>query len=95
MKSLAEGVRKLAEADREVRECVVAIAERRSNGLSTAALEEKLRSTRAQGDVYRAVVDRQQTIKSLWALPTPAFKRKAAEVKELEGRITIAQGLQH
>jgi hypothetical protein len=43
VKSLMEGMRKLAETDREIRDCVVQIAERRSGGLSTAALTEKLR----------------------------------------------------
>ena len=38
VKSLADGMRKLAETDREVRECVEQIAERRSGGLSTSAL---------------------------------------------------------
>ena len=44
---------------------------------------------RGQADVFRGLVERQQTIKTLWSLPTPAFRRKAAEVRELEGRVTL------
>jgi hypothetical protein len=62
--------------------------------MSKRVLSLRLRSASAQGDVYRAIVERQQTIKTLWAYPTPGFRRKAAEVKELEGRVTLALDLQ-
>ena len=90
VKSLADGMRKLAETDKEARGLTEEIAERRGHGLSTSGLEDRLRSVSAQGDVYRSVVERQQTIKYLWSVPTPGFRRKAAEVKELEGRLTLA-----
>lgn len=52
---------------------------------------ERVTLPSAQGDIFRAITERQQTIKTLWAVPTPAFRRKAAEVKELEGRVTLSQ----
>lgn len=91
--SLAENMRKLEATEREVRDCITQIAEKRSGGASTTSLEQKLRSSSAQAEVFQAIVGRQQTIKALWALPTPGFKRKAAEVKELEGRVMLELGL--
>lgn len=92
--SLAENMRKLAEAEREVRDCITQITEARSSGATTAPLEQKLRSSSALAEVLQGIVERQQTIKTLWALPTPAFKRKAAEVRELEGRVMLALGVE-
>jgi conjugal transfer/entry exclusion protein len=56
-------------------------------------MEQLLRSSVAQAQILQGLVERQQTIKSLWAPPTPAFVRKTAEVKELEKRAIIACGL--
>lgn len=47
--SLAENMRKLAEADREILDCVVRIAETRAMGASTTSLEEKLRGVSGGG----------------------------------------------
>lgn len=92
VKSLAEGMRKLSETDREIKQLVERIAEVRGGGEGNhaTALECRLKNVVAQRDVYRSVVERQQTIKYLWSVPTPGFRRKAAEVKELEGRLTLA-----
>lgn len=91
--SLTDNMRKLEVANKDVRHLVSQIAEARGRGISVAeivALEQKLQACRSQADVFQAIVERQQTIKTLWAVPTPAFKRKEGEVKELEGRMLVA-----
>lgn len=94
VESLKSNMRKLADAEREVQQLVVDITEAKScaprgDAQDTALLEQKLRRLSEQAEVFRGIVERQQTIKTLWALPTPAFRRKVAEVKELEGHLTL------
>ncbi|KAK3282307.1 hypothetical protein CYMTET_9950 [Cymbomonas tetramitiformis] len=90
---LAENMKKLAEAEREVRACITEITETRASGTSTEALEQHLRKISAQAEIFQGIVEREQTIKTLWSLPTPGFKRRAAEVKELESQMTLALNL--
>ena len=92
-KSLAENMRKLSDCEEEVRACLTEAAELRSRGRSTSTVEQKLQGSAAQCAVIQSIVERQQTIKELWALPTPAYKRKHAEMKDLEARVTLALGL--
>jgi len=96
VQSLKGNMQKLADAEREIQELVVEITEAKSRpppgadaASNTASQEQKLRRLSEQADVFRGIVERQQTIKTLWALPTPAFRRKAAEVKELQGHLTL------
>ena len=58
--------------------------------LRDSSLAQRLAAATAQADVFRAIVERQQTTKSLWAPPTPAFRRKDAEARDLESRLTVA-----
>lgn len=96
VQSLKGNMRKLADTERDIQELVVEITEAKSRPLpsadgvcATASQEQKLRRVSEQAEVFRGIVERQQTIKTLWAMPTPAFRRKAAEVKELEGHLTL------
>ena len=91
--TLRENMHKLEQAQGEVRDCITQIAETRSRGGSATSLEQKLRTCRPQAENLLAIVGRQQTIKTLWAQPTPAYRRKSAEVKGLEGRMLVALAL--
>jgi len=93
VKSLQENMRKLNEAEREVRRCIAEIAEARSSGAGTSALERQLRTQSERAEIIGGVVGRQQTIEYLWTLPKPAFSRKRNEVKQLESQLTLLLGL--
>lgn len=88
--SLTENLRKLEQMQNDVRSCLNQIVEARSVGASVAHLQQKLRICKPQAENLQAIVERQQTIKTLWAAPTPAYRRKAGEVKDLEGRMLVA-----
>eukprot|EP00605_Chrysophyceae_sp_TOSAG23-4_P001683 GSChrysophyteH1.ASY1.ANO1.1849.1 assembled CDS len=77
----------------EVRKCITEITEARARRENTSQLEQKLRRWRSQAENLRAIVGRQQTIKSLWTPPAPIFKRKEAEVKELERQMLLSLAL--
>jgi hypothetical protein len=64
-------------------------AEARAAGASTSGIEARIRSVNAVVENLAPVVGRQQTIKSLWAEATPAWKKKASEVKELQRQLTL------
>ena len=89
VKLLRENMRKLEEAERNVRQCVIEIAEARGSGLNISSLKLQLRAYQAQKDSVEPVVERQKTIKRLWAEPKPWFQRKMAEVKRLEGLLML------
>jgi hypothetical protein len=91
--SLMENMRKLEQADVEVRKCITEITEARARRENTSQLEQKLRRWRSQAENLRAIVGRQQTIKSLWTPPAPIFKRREAEVKELERQMLLSLAL--
>ena len=59
---------------------------------SVGPLAARLRSASASAEVLRGIVERQQTIKTLWSLPTPGFQRKAAEVRALEQELMLLVG---
>ena len=75
-----------------MKSCIAAIAEAKATGANTAELAAKLKIAAAQAEVQGAIVGRQQTIASLWTLPTPAYVRKQGEVKELEAQLTLLLG---
>lgn len=87
--SLMENMRKLEQFQNEVRACLNEIAEARCREESIAPIQQKLRICRPQAANLQAIVERQQTIKTLWAAPAAAYKRKVAEVKDLEGRMLV------
>ena len=87
---LKENMAKLEEEERQLQDCIAQIAEARSSGASTASLQQRLRKLSSQAEIYRGVVEREQTIKKLWALPTPAYRRKDGELKQLEAQLMIA-----
>lgn len=89
-RTLAENMRKLSAEEQQVHECITAIAEARTSGASTAPLEQKLKKCSAQAEIFRGIVEREQTIKTLWAYPTPAYRRKEGEVKQMEAQLMIA-----
>jgi len=88
-KSLLDGMRRLRQAESEVRSLVAARAEAKARGASTSGIDTKIRNANAVVENIAPVVGRQQTIKSLWAEATPAWKKKNAEVKELERQLKL------
>ena len=89
--SLTENMEKLEKAEAEIRDCMTQIAERKSQGQGeVSSLQQTLKFLRERAEILGGVVERQQTIKTLWAYPTPGYARKLAEVKELEGRVMLA-----
>ena len=90
-RSLLEGMRRLEEAESEVRALVTERTEAKAAGASTRRIEAKIRSVTAVAENLAPVVGRQQTIKSLWAEATPAWKNKASEIRELERQLKLAQ----
>lgn len=93
VRSLQDNMRRLSEAEQEVRHCIAQITEARASGASTVALETRLRSQKEKAEILGGIVGRQQTIEHLWALPKPAFKRKENEVKQLESQLTLMLGI--
>ena len=89
---MIENLRKLEILNNDKSACISNIAEARSSGKSgsLATLISRLRLLSNQYDNLYAVVERQKSIKSLWSLPTPAYKRKVSEVKDLEGKLLVA-----
>ena len=91
-RSLLEGMRRLAEAEERLRALETERAEARAAGRAdTAGIEARIRGVRAVVENLAPVVGRQQTIKSLWAEATPAWKKTVAEIKELERRLKLMQ----
>ena len=91
-RSLREGMRRLAEAEERLRALETERAEARAAGRAdTAGIEARMRGVRAVVENLAPVVGRQQTIKSLWAEATPAWKKTVAEIKELERRLKLMQ----
>ena len=64
-------------------------AEATAAGESTRGVEAKIRAVSAVVENLAPVVGRQQTIKSLWAEATPAWKKKVSEIKELEQQLKL------
>ena len=60
----------------QVRALVTERAEARAAGASTSRIESEIRCVNAVLENLAPVVERQQTIKKLWAEPTPAWNRK-------------------
>jgi hypothetical protein len=98
MVSMTENLVKLEAYQSEKKQLVVRVAE--VNGTATATgtagsssraedLMKRLKSIEAKAAVIASVVERQKTIEHLWAEPAPPFRRKAAEVRELEGRLAL------
>jgi len=90
IKSLQENMRKLNEAEQEVRRCIAEITEARASEASTVALETRLRNQKEKAEILGGIVGRQQTIEYLWTLPKPAFRRKENEIKQMETQLTLA-----
>ena len=88
-KMLVENMRNLKEQEQAVKRCVAEIAEARASGASTSLLGARMQTAQAQAEVLLSIVQRQQSIKGLWQQPTPAFARKAGEVKELESQVMM------
>ena len=42
-------------------------------------------------EVLRSVVERQKTIKAIWAEPTVSYARKAAEVREVRSELEMEE----
>ena len=73
----------------QVRALVTERAEAKADGASTSGIETKIRSVNAVVENLAPVVGRQQTIKSLWAEATPAWKNKVSEIKEIERQLAL------
>jgi hypothetical protein len=71
----------LAEARGEQAPSAVTIAHLRKALATSAKVEEVLRS----------VVERQKTIKAIWAEPTVSYARKAAEVREVRSELEMEE----
>ena len=44
---------------------------------------------RDRAEVLRSVVERQKTIKAIWAEPTVSYARKAAEVRQIRSELEM------
>jgi hypothetical protein len=57
----------------------------------SASLRSALASSVRKAEVLRSVVERQKTIKAIWAEPTPSYARKAAEVRQIRSELEMEE----
>jgi hypothetical protein len=50
-----------------------------------------LATSAKQAEVLRSVVERQKTIKAIWAEPTVSYARKAAEVRQIRSELEMEE----
>ena len=96
IQSLKEGFRKLDLADADVSALKVRLAEAKgatSNPSATkvASIQKSLAAAISKASTFRAVVERQKTIKAIWAEPSSSYRKKAAEVRQLEQEIDMEE----
>ena len=57
----------------------------------SASLRSALASSVRKAEVLRSVVERQKTIKAIWAEPTASYARKAAEVRQIRSELEMEE----
>ncbi len=103
VRSLRLGMEKLEAADASSAKLRVRLAElegdasareegpagRRDEKVAAEKTRVALAASAKQAEVLRAVVERQKTIKAIWAEPTPLYARKAAEVRQIRSELEM------
>ena len=65
--------------------------EQAPSALKIAHLQKALATSMKEAEVLRSVVERQKTIKAIWAEPTVSYARKAAEVREIRSELEMEE----
>ena len=96
IESLRRGMEKLAVMDAASAKLRVGLAEARGeqgreNDGKIAHLRKALATSAKQAEVLRSVVERQKTIKAIWAEPTVSYARKAAEVRQIRSELEMEE----
>ena len=72
-------------------EGVGAATDAASDARRSASLRSALASSVRKAEVLRSVVERQKTIKAIWAEPTRSYARKAAEVRQIRSELEMEE----
>jgi hypothetical protein len=96
IESLRRGMEKLAVMDAASAKLRVGLAEARGDqdqggAGKIAHLRKALATSAKQAEVLRSVVERQKTIKAIWAEPTVSYARKAAEVRQIRSELEMEE----
>ena len=96
IESLRRGMEKLAVMDAASAKLRVGLAEARGEqdqggAGKIAHLRKALVASAKQAEVLRSVVERQKTIKAIWAEPTVSYARKAAEVRQIRSELEMEE----
>ena len=107
IRSLRSGMERLSALDAEIAGLRVRLAEALRGGgggegvgaatdaasvaRRSASLRSALASSVRKAEVLRSVVERQKTIKAIWAEPTPSYARKAAEVRQIRSELEMEE----
>ena len=96
IESLRRGMEKLAVMDAASAKLRVGLAEARGEqdqggAGKIAHLRKALATSAKQAEVLRSVVERQKTIKAIWAEPTVSYARKAAEVRQIRSELEMEE----
>ena len=96
IESLRRGMEKLAVMDAASAKLRVGLAEARGEqdqggAGKIAHLRKALAASAKQAEVLRSVVERQKTIKAIWAEPTVSYARKAAEVRQIRSELEMEE----
>ena len=107
VRSLKRGIEKLHVADAESAELRVRLAEaegeirtprdaksrdaEETRKKKIALLRVALATSSNRAEVLRGVVERQKTIKAIWAEPSVTYARKAAEVRQIRSELEMEE----
>jgi hypothetical protein len=95
IESLRRGMEKLKAVDAASAKLRVDLAEARGeqapSAVKIAHLRKALATSAKVEEVLRSVVERQKTIRAIWAEPTVSYARKAAEVREVRSELEMEE----
>lgn len=95
IQSLRRGLEKLKAVDAASAKLRVDMAEaqgeRAPSAVKISHLRKALATSANQAEVLRSVVERQKTIKAIWAEPTVSYARKAAEVRQIQSELEMEE----
>lgn len=95
IESLRRGIKKLEAVDAATAKLRVGLAEAQGeqapSAVKTAHLRKALATSAKEEEVLRSVVERQKTIKAIWAEPTVSYAKKAAEVREIRSELEMEE----
>ena len=95
IESLRRGLEKLKAADAASAKLRVDMAEARGerapSEVKISHLRKALATSANKAEVLRSVVERQKTIKAIWAEPTVSYARKAAEVRQIQSELEMEE----